>query len=809
MRSLDSFVEDTAQETRETLAVESKPVAPDDGLVIEEVEMKGFMRYLRRTRPPITFPETFTAITGPTGAGKTSILDAITFALYKRSTRTDLRAVTISEIVQPGGHARVAFRQGGARYEVGRGLDASGTSYLTVQRDGKHLRGTIPELEALIEDIIGLDYDGFRNSTFVRQEEMKELGAASPSKRLEVFQKLFRLETFERAAGTAKERLDGVLARIEGTAGESRTLRDQVARLPDRRGEAASFEELVATQRQALQDVEEQLTSLKEEFVRSEAEHEAYLQTRGRREEHQATLAELERRLEGKRSGQGSLPGLQEQMGTLEREVEALRKEEDDVKALLEKHHSFTILSTEIQAAEDRLRDAEGEATKVENELDRKVGDAEARLATLSTAMGVEEAFGLLRQEGSLEERVHRIDQEMKWLAEQRDLLERLGREQEESRRTLQTVRRKTEGITRDTFLFSEIQKTIRTIREELKAKRTESGRRRRELTTRVEELQGQMEAVGFDPSEAERLKTLQGRVAQLPEAEETLRRARAELQELGGLAGQLQEMEEQRLALEEGLREDVQTLEGLEKAESRYQELLRQLEILRGEKEEATKTLLQSEGERKAALERVKELEGLEVKLKALEEGLEELRARAEVYTVLKDGVFHRKGVVMYAVNRLLPELQIEATRNLDDLTDGRLRRVRLETHEESGGYGIRILVEGVDGEWHDVGVFSGGERTQINAALRFAIAKELASMPQVGRTYGRMKTLFIDEGDLGSLDTERSRELFVAKLFKMGAFFEKVILITHLAEVAERFPGRIRVTMTPEGESRAEVVA
>ncbi len=162
-----------------------------------------------------------------------------------------------------------------------------------------------------------------------------------------------------------------------------------------------------------------------------------------------------------------------------------------------------------------------------------------------------------------------------------------------------------------------------------------------------------------------------------------------------------------------------------------------------------------------------------------------------------------------MYAINRLLPELEIETSKNLNDLTNGRLQRARLETHEEARGYGIRILVEGVDGEWHDVAVFSGGERTQINAALRFAIAKELASMPQVGRTYGRMKTLFIDEGDLGSLDTEGSRELFVAKLFKLGEAFEKVVLITHLAEVAEQFPGRIRVTMTPEGQSRAEVVA
>ena len=187
----------------------------------------------------------------------------------------------------------------------------------------------------------------------------------------------------------------------------------------------------------------------------------------------------------------------------------------------------------------------------------------------------------------------------------------------------------------------------------------------------------------------------------------------------------------------------------------------------------------------------------------------LESMLKEREVLAVLKDQVFHKKGVVMYAVDQLLPELEIETSKNLGDLTDGRFSKTRLETYEEGKGHGIRILVEGVDGKWHDVGEFSGGEKTQINAALRFAIARELASMPQVGRTYGRMKTLFIDEGDLGSLDTETSRDLFVRKLFKMGEFFDKVILITHLTEVAEKFPGRIRVSMTPEQESRVEYLS
>jgi DNA repair exonuclease SbcCD ATPase subunit len=45
------------------------------------------------------------------------------------------------------------------------------------------------------------------------------------------------------------------------------------------------------------------------------------------------------------------------------------------------------------------------------------------------------------------------------------------------------------------------------------------------------------------------------------------------------------------------------------------------------------------------------------------------------------------------------------------------------------------------------------------------------------------------------------------VQKLFRMGDFFDKVVLITHLTEVAERFQSRMHVEMNDRGESRVEV--
>jgi DNA repair exonuclease SbcCD ATPase subunit len=190
--------------------------------------------------------------------------------------------------------------------------------------------------------------------------------------------------------------------------------------------------------------------------------------------------------------------------------------------------------------------------------------------------------------------------------------------------------------------------------------------------------------------------------------------------------------------------------------------------------------------------------------KLKEDEERLSTLKSKSSAYTILKDEVFHNRGIVMYAINQIMPQLSIEASNNLADLSAGRFSKVKLEAMGEGARYGISILVEGLDGQWHDVFEFSGGERTQINAALRFSIARELASLPQVGRTYGRMRTLFIDEGDLGSLDTESSRGLFVKKLLDMGEYFDRIILITHLSDVAEAFAGKVRVEMDQERTSR-----
>src|SRR5439155_23229839 len=140
---------------------------------LKESELRASMPYLGITVPPLRFPAKYTVITGRPGAGKSSILDAITFALYGKTTRTDIQSVKRADVCRPNGYVRLAFRQGDERWEVTRGFTTKKESYLEVTRDGEAVQGTIPDKERTIRDVAGLDYDEFQNSTFVRQEEMK------------------------------------------------------------------------------------------------------------------------------------------------------------------------------------------------------------------------------------------------------------------------------------------------------------------------------------------------------------------------------------------------------------------------------------------------------------------------------------------------------------------------------------------------------------------------------------------------------------------------------------------------------------
>ncbi|HLE55060.1 MAG TPA: SMC family ATPase [Thermoplasmata archaeon] len=786
-----------------------EPLAGTEGFVLEEIEMRGFMRYVEKTDPPLRFPEKFTVITGRTGAGKSSILDAITFALYGSTTRTDIQTVKQSDVCRPGGYVRVAFRQGDSRWEVRRGFTSKKESYLEVARDGDAVQGTIREKEQTIQDVVGLDYVGFRNSTFVRQEEMKELGAARGADRVSVFQKLFRLEVFQRALEKAKEQLAVLQADLKAKEADLAARADALLRLPALKEQfEGAGKELVARQKQVA-TLEEQVLAAESDLKRLEADHNGWVRVTSMRDDRIAQREKLLRRMDETRLQVKEATTLEAELKNFEKDAADLDSLREEMERLKDRSQLHQRLRLAADAAVKLFDQAKKDHERRRDLTKDKIDAIYAKIAALRTDLDRDAAFGLLRDEGRLEERVARIERELGWLAARPDLLKQLAEERARSEKALEHVRAKVHGINEDVFVLSEFQRQLDQLKADLKREADESHELLRPLDDEKISALRALDEVPFTEADRKQLdrvtRSVQEKAAKRGKADEIASRLKAQ----GDPRKLLAEFESRRAELDA----EANKLEGevtrLRAAEEAYVKAQADLQKVRGAWDEERKVLHTLEGQAKQLETQITDLEADALKLKEAERMRDELRMRIEIADVLVNRVFHNRGVVMYAIDQLLPELEIEASKNLSELTDGRFSRIKLETYEEGRGHGIRIRVQGVDALWHDVGEFSGGEKTQINAALRFAIARELASLPQMGRTYGRMKTLFIDEGDLGSLDTEVSRELFVHKLFRMGEFFDKVILITHLAEVADKFPARIRITMTPTQESRVEFLA
>jgi len=209
----------------------------------------------------------------------------------------------------------------------------------------------------------------------------------------------------------------------------------------------------------------------------------------------------------------------------------------------------------------------------------------------------------------------------------------------------------------------------------------------------------------------------------------------------------------------------------------------------------------------------RVKQLLKLEAQVELERSLLEAKKEEALTYREL-EAAFGRDGVQTMLIEQALPELEEEANRRLDQMTNGRIS-VRLHTQKEqqSGTLvdSLEILVSDDAGR-RDYAMYSGGEAFRVDFALRIALARLLAK-----RAGAELPTLIIDEG-FGSQDAEGIDRLVEAINAISGVHsagpgpahepFELILVVTHVEELRERFERRIEVTKDATGGSRVRVV-
>jgi DNA repair protein SbcC/Rad50 len=213
------------------------------------LEVEGFTAFRGPTVVDFTGADLF-ALVGPTGAGKTSVIDALTFALYGSVPRLDDRRAVAPVISQNLTEARVRldFTVAGQEYTAVRVVRATRAGATTkearLQRGSEVLAGEAKEVTAAVEAVVGLGFDHFTKCVSLPQGQFAQFLHAEPRKRQDLLVRLLDLGLYERVAGAARQRAALARSRADVVAGQLERLEGAT---PDARQEAAArLDELAA-----------------------------------------------------------------------------------------------------------------------------------------------------------------------------------------------------------------------------------------------------------------------------------------------------------------------------------------------------------------------------------------------------------------------------------------------------------------------------------------------------------------------------------------------------------------------------------
>jgi len=175
------------------------------------LELEGFTAYRELTLCDFEGVDLF-VLTGPTGSGKSSLIDALTFALYGSVSRYG-NPNLVHPVISQGKletKVRFDFSVEGRRYTavrvVRRTRGGATTREARLESDGRTLAGNADEVTARVREILGLDFTQFTTCVVLPQGEFARFLHDKPADRQDLLTKLLGVGVYESMGNLARVR---------------------------------------------------------------------------------------------------------------------------------------------------------------------------------------------------------------------------------------------------------------------------------------------------------------------------------------------------------------------------------------------------------------------------------------------------------------------------------------------------------------------------------------------------------------------------------------------------------------------------
>ena len=351
-----------------------------------ELELENFLSYRQPTTLDLRNFQ-LACITGENGAGKSSLLDAITWALFGKCRAPGRDDVINRKAVPQGEAARVQldFQLEGDAYRVLRIQKPGQTGILELQLaigagEWKSLtESTQTHTQAQLEKLLRMNYETFTNASFLLQGRADEFTIKRPGERKRILGELLGVshwEQYREESGLRRREEEKELASIDGRLGEIETELEQEparkSRLTAARAQHATAKKQRETQEQLVQSIKAYEAALEQ--------HRTLINTLANNRTHaQETLARLETTRAGRQAERDQLQSMLDQA----EEIQGRYKEWQAVAAELKEWESKAIDWNRLNAErQETLLMVERERSRLEQaktELERRQQEANAR----------------------------------------------------------------------------------------------------------------------------------------------------------------------------------------------------------------------------------------------------------------------------------------------------------------------------------------------------------------------------------------------------------------------------------------------
>ena len=376
-----------------------------------QISLKNFLSYRQVN---LDFRGLHTAcICGANGAGKSSLLEAITWVVWGKT-----RAATEDDVINHGAKSvRVDFEFScnGQTYRIIRSRSRGRSGSLEFQiatEEGNFRAITAKGIKATQKEIISclkLDYDTFINSAYLRQGRADEFMLRRPSDRKQILADLLKLDRYEELASKAKDATKEYKGRVEqlqqtiapqlAQIEQKTALETELKEIEKERLKAQKAQDKDRADLQQLQTIEHQRKAWEQQYTWQQGQHQNLLKDCDRLNKDIAQIQQQQLQLQQ----------LLQQEAKIEQDYQQLLAWQQEEKTLA---HKFG----QHQQLQQQQRQQQQQLLKQKNELNLEIKQTQTRLENIEYQE--QEIQEILADSGDIAKALEKLDRSRRQLKE-------------------------------------------------------------------------------------------------------------------------------------------------------------------------------------------------------------------------------------------------------------------------------------------------------------------------------------------------------------------------------------------------------